>query len=55
MISLLLEVTVQILSDLEGSDVPVAAKKEDDKLGLISDWNQLNLEQYQQIKKWQKV
>ena len=53
-ISLLLEVTARILSDLEGSDVPVVAEKEDDKLGLISDWNQLNLEQYQQIKKWQK-
>ena len=50
MISLLLEVTARILSDLEGSDVPVVAEKEDDKLGLISDWNQLNLEQYQQIK-----
>ena len=43
------EVTAQILSDLEGSDVPVVAEKEDDKLGLISDWNQLNLEQCQTV------
>ena len=48
-ISLLLEVTTQMLSDLEGSDVPVVAEKEDDKLGLISDWNQLNLEQCQTV------
>ena len=49
MISLLLEVTAQMLSDLEGSDVPVVAEKEDDKLGLILDWNQLNLEQCQTV------
>ena len=48
-ISLLLEVTARILSDLEGSDVPVVAEKEDDKLGLISDGDQLNLEQCQTV------
>ena len=38
-----------MLSDLEGSDVPVVAEKEDDKLGLISDGDQLNLEQCQTV------